>query len=83
MCAFFVLLVSTSLVFAQKSGRDFTVYDPGDAIHPFKIISLPLRPPLALLNLFVRGGYYVLDSDPIRRAFNIDVEPKVEFEEDY
>ncbi len=33
ICAFFVLLVSTSLVFAQKS-RDFTVYDPDDAIHP-------------------------------------------------
>ncbi len=44
---------------------------------------MTLTMPSILLNWFVKGGYLILDSDPIRRGFNIDVEPKVEFEEDY
>jgi hypothetical protein len=63
--------------------REITVYDPAEALHPFKLISLAIRPPIAILNIFVRGTYYVLDSEPIRRAFDIDYEPRLSIDEDY
>ena len=78
---FFIL---TSSAFAQGPGQqEITVYDPADAIHPFKLLSLVIRPPVAVVNLFVRGGYWVFDSDPIRRAFNIDYQPTITIDEDY
>ena len=39
-------------------------YNPSDALHPFKIISLVGRPPIAITNVFVKGAYWVLDVDP-------------------
>ncbi|MER3446643.1 MAG: hypothetical protein C4291_07260 [Candidatus Dadabacteria bacterium] len=82
--ALLILTLSTSFAFAQgPAEREITVYDPADAFHPFKLISLAIRPPIALLNIFVRGGYYVLDSYPIRRAFDIDYQPSMDIDEDY
>lgn len=78
------ILISTSFALAQGPGQvEITVYDPENALHPFKLISLSIRPPIALLNIFVKGGYYVLDSEPIRRAFNIDFQPRISIDEDY
>ncbi|MEM4409861.1 MAG: hypothetical protein QXI19_14075 [Candidatus Caldarchaeum sp.] len=77
-----LLVMSTSLSFAQ-AGKEITVYDPDDALHPIRLISLFARPPIALLNVFVRGGYYVLDSEPIRRGFNIDTKSELTLDEDY
>ncbi len=83
-CALLILTLLTPLAFAQgPAEREITVYDPADAFHPFKLISLAIRPPIAILNIFVRGGYHVLDSDPIRRAFDIDYEPRLSIDEDY
>lgn len=83
-CALLILTLSTPFVLAQGLGeKEITVYDPGEAFHPFKLISLAIRPPIAILNIFVRGGYYVLDSEPIRRAFDIDYEPSLSIDEDY
>lgn len=73
-----------SSAFAQGPGQqEITVYDPADAIHPFKLLSLVIRPPVALVNLFVKGGYWIFDSHPIRRAFNIDYQPTMNIDEDY
>ncbi len=78
------ILIFTSFAFAQGPGQEeITVYDPADALHPFKLISLFSRPPIALLNIFVKGGYYVLDSEPIRRAFDIDYQTRINIDEDY
>lgn len=78
------ILIFASSAFAQGPGQqEITVYDPADAIHPFKLLSLVIRPPVAVVNLFVRGGYWVFDSDPIRRAFNIDYQPTISIDEDY
>ncbi|NIP31707.1 MAG: hypothetical protein GTO02_19660 [Candidatus Dadabacteria bacterium] len=71
----------TSVAFSQQI-TDYH-YDPGDALHPFKLISLPLRPPLGLLNIFVRGGYWVLDSEPMNRAFNIEYSPTLRLDSEY
>ncbi|MCH8029029.1 MAG: hypothetical protein IH874_03760 [Candidatus Dadabacteria bacterium] len=76
------LMMSTSIAFGQGK-REITIYDPLDAIHPFKLLSLIARPPLAILNIFVRGGYYVLDSQPTRRAFNIEFKTTMSVDEDY
>ncbi|MEE9252161.1 MAG: hypothetical protein V3U74_02290 [Thermodesulfobacteriota bacterium] len=76
------LMMSTSIAFGQGK-REITIYDPLDAIHPFKLLSLIARPPLAILNIFVRGGYYVLDSQPTRRAFNIEFKTTMLVDEDY
>jgi hypothetical protein len=42
-----------------------------------------IRPPLGLLSIFVKGGYWVLDSEPIRRASNIDYDASMTIDEDY
>jgi len=81
---FLAILISTSFALAQGPGQqEITVYDPADALHPFKLISLSIRPPIALLNIFIKGGYYVLDSEPIRRAFDIDYPTRFSIDEDY
>lgn len=66
-----------------QARRDITVYDPLTAIHPFKLISLAIRPPIGLLNIFIKGGYYVLDAEPFRRAFLIDYDSTLRIDEDY
>ena len=58
-------------------------YNPGDTLHPFKLVSFVIRPPLGFLNLFVRGGYAIKDSDPLQRAFNIEYKPLIRIDEDY
>ena len=81
---FLATLISTSVALAQGPGQqEITVYVPADALHPFKLISLFIRPPIALLNIFVKGGYYVLDSEPIRNAFDIDYPTRLSIDEDY
>ncbi len=83
-CALLIMALSTSFVFAQGLGvKQITEYDPADALHPFKLISLAIRPPIAILNIFVKGTYYVIDSDPLRRAFDIDYQPFISIDEDY
>ncbi|MGQ0793444.1 MAG: hypothetical protein ACT4NX_05075 [Deltaproteobacteria bacterium] len=68
---------------AASGGKEITVYDPADAIHPFKLLSIIIRPPVALVNKFIKGGYWVLDSEPTRRAFNIDYSPTINIDDDY
>lgn len=58
-------------------------YNPGDNLHPFKLVSLVMRPPVALLNVFVKGGYNALDSEPTRRAFNIEYPTGIDLDSDY
>ncbi len=58
-------------------------YNPGDNLHPFKLVSLVMRPPVALLNVFVKGGYYALDTEPTRRAFNIEYPSGIDLDSDY
>ncbi len=58
-------------------------YNPGDALHPFKLVSFVMRPPLGLLNIFVKGGYWIKDTDPLQRAFNIEYKPIIRIDEDY
>lgn len=58
-------------------------YNPGDALHPFKLLSLAIRPPLAITSVFVKGTYWVFDVDPIRRGFNIEYSPTISIDEDY
>lgn len=58
-------------------------YNPGDALHPFKIVSFAIRPPLGLMSLIVKGGYWVKDTDPIQRAFNIEYNPTLRIDENY
>lgn len=78
------ILIFASTAFAQGPGeQEITVYDPADAIHPFKLISLVSRPPIALLNIFIKGGYWVLDSKPVRGAFDIDYQTRISIDEDY
>jgi hypothetical protein len=73
-----------SPVFAEGAAqKEITVYNPADALHPFKLASLVIRPPIGLLSIFVKGGYWVLDSKPIRRGFNIDYRPTFNIDEDY
>ena len=82
LSAVLVLVMASTAAFA-RGDRDITYYEADTALHPFKVISLALRPPLALLNVFVRGGYYFIDSHPIRRAFNTDTRARFSMDEDY
>ena len=82
LSAALVMLMASTAAFA-RSDRDITYYDPDTALHPFRVISLVLRPPLALVNVFVRGGYLFIDSHPIRRAFNTDTRARFSLDEDY
>lgn len=75
------LLLFTSVSFSQQI-TDYH-YNPGDATHPFKLVSLVMRPPVGLLNVFVKGGYWFLDSEPTRRAFNIEYPVSFRVDEDY
>ena len=75
------LFLLTSVGFSQQI-TDYHL-NPGDTLHPFKLISFPLRPPLGLLNIFVKGGYWVLDSEPINRAFNIEYNTRLRLDSDY
>ncbi len=78
------ILIFASSAFALGPGQqEITVYDPADAIHPFKLLSLVIRPPVGLINIFIKGGYWVLDSEPIRRGFNIDYQQRFSIDEDY
>lgn len=78
-------LIFASTVLAQSpENRQITEFNPSpEALHPFKLISLVIRPPVALLNIFVKGGYWTLDSEPIRNAFNIDYDYTSRIDEDY
>lgn len=79
-----LVLVFSSSAFSQVVNRQITNYDPSpDALHPFKLASLVIRPPIALLSIFVKGGYWVLDSEPIRQGFNIDYDTSITIDEDY
>lgn len=70
--------------FPQVASRQITNYNPSpNALHPFKIASLVIRPPIALLSIFVKGGYWVLDSEPIRRGFDIDYDTSMAIDGDY
>ncbi|MDA2920637.1 hypothetical protein MYX76_14285 [Desulfobacterota bacterium AH_259_B03_O07] len=79
------ILIFTSTAFAESPmTRQVTSYNPSpNALHPFKLFSIVIRPPIGLLSIFVKGGYWVLDSEPTRRAFNIDYEPIIFVDEDY
>ena len=75
-------LLLTSVSFAQ--GVTDYHYNPGDALHPFKLTSMVMRPPVALLNIFVKGGYWFIDSEPIRGAFDIEYPPStIRIDDDY
>jgi hypothetical protein len=76
-------LMFSSAAFSQVN-RQITNYNPSpNALHPFKLAGLVIAPPIALLSIFVKGGYWVLDSEPIRRAFNIDYNASMTIDEDY
>lgn len=77
-------VIFSSTAFAQSLTRQITSYDPSpDALHPFKLASLVIRPPIGLLSIFVKGGYWVLDSEPIRRGFDIDYDTTMTIDDDY
>ncbi len=76
------VMMSTSVSLAQVD-REITKYDPDTALHPFRLISLFARPPLAIVGIFVKGFYHVIDTDPIRRGFNIDTQRGLRIDEDY
>ena len=85
---YFGALILCLMLFASSAmaeGPQITDYNysPGDALHPFKLTSLALRPPLALTSVFVRGTYWVFNVDPIRRAFNIEYNPTMNIDGDY
>ena len=50
------VLLFTSVSFSQQITSYH--YDPGDALHPLKLTSMVLRPPIALLNVLVKGTYF-------------------------
>ena len=77
------VMMFTTSAFAAAPQITVYSYNPGDALHPFKLVSLVARPPIALLSIFVKGGYWVLDTDPIRRAFNIEYTHTINLDEDY
>lgn len=78
-----VVLLFSSVASAQSSQITIYKYDPGDTLHPFKLASFVIRPPIALVNIFVKGAYWTVDSEPIRRAFNIEYSPTLYIDEDY
>ncbi len=75
-------MMSATVAFGQVR-KEITVYDPLDAIHPFKLLGTFIRPPIAVFDIWIRGAYFVLDSDPIRRAFNIEYRATFNIDEDY
>ncbi|HEX9666817.1 MAG TPA: hypothetical protein VGA95_09720 [Thermodesulfobacteriota bacterium] len=84
LAVFLLVIMFSSTAFSQVVNRQITNYNPSpDALHPFKLASLVIRPPIGLLSIFVKGGYWVLDSEPIRRGFNIDYDTSVTIDEDY
>ena len=79
-----LVVMFSSTGYSQVVNRQITNYNPSpDALHPFKLAGLVIAPPIALLSIFVKGGYWVLDSEPIRRAFNIDYDTSMTLDEDY
>jgi hypothetical protein len=82
--AILLLVVMFSSTGFSQTKRQITSYNPSpNALHPFKLAGLVIAPPIALLSIFVKGGYWVLDSEPIRRAFNIDYDASMTIDEDY
>ena len=77
------LMLFASSAFAQAPQITDYKYNPGDALHPFKLMSLALRPPLALTNVIVKGTYWVFNTDPIRRAFDIEYSHTMNIDQDY
>lgn len=76
------MLLLTSVSFSQQV-TDYH-YDPGDASHPFKLFSLMIRPPVAILNVFVKTGYSFVNHEHVRGAFNIEYAPKsLDIDADY
>ena len=76
------MIFASSAFAAEPDITDYN-YHPGDALHPFKLISLAGRPPIAVTNVFVKGTYFVFNVDPIRRVFNIEHNPSLNMDEDY
>ena len=76
------MMFAASAMAAEPEITDYN-YHPGDALHPFKLISLAGRPPIAVTSVFVKGTYFVFDVDPIRRIFNIEHNPGMYMDEDY
>ncbi len=65
------LLIFTSVSFSQQI-TDYH-YNPGDAIHPLKLTSMIMRPPVALLNIVIEKGFYgLLGSKAADKALNIE-----------
>lgn len=77
-----ILMFGSSAMAAGPQITNYS-YNPGDALHPFKLLSLAIRPPIGLTSIFVKGGYWVFDSEPIRRGFNIEYSPTINIDEDY
>ena len=74
----------SSITFAQNpANQPITVYDPDNAIHPFLLTGLVLRPPVALLEVFEKGFYNVINAEPIESVFNIEYEQRFSIDEDY
>ena len=79
-----VLISTSSVAFAQSTADEpITVYDPATAIHPFRLVSLVIRPPVALLEVFIKGFYNAIDAEPVSRAFNIEYDRRIVIDEDY
>ncbi|HSE83738.1 MAG TPA: hypothetical protein VLB01_04240 [Thermodesulfobacteriota bacterium] len=75
---------TSSVAFAQNTvDQPITVYDPDNALHPFLLVGLVLRPPVALLEVFVRGFYNAINAEPIEKAFNIEYGQRISIDEDY
>jgi hypothetical protein len=77
------MMIFASAAMADSSRITNYKYSPSDALHPFKLVSLAMRPPLGLASLFVKGTYWVFDVDPISRAFNIETDPSMNIDSDY
>lgn len=77
-----IMMFAASAIAAEPEITDYN-YQPDDALHPFKLISLAGRPPIAITSVFVKGTYFVFDVDPIRRVFNIESRPSMYMDEDY
>jgi len=77
------VLLFSSVASAQSNQITVYNYDPGDTLHPFKLASFVIRPPIALVNIFVKGLYWTVDSEPIRGAFNIEYSPTLYIDEEY
>lgn len=77
------VLIFSSTAFSQVN-QSITSYDPSPyALHPYKLAGLVIRPPLALMSIFIKGGYWVLDSQPIRGAFDIEYDSSLRLDQDY